>query len=306
MEIRFSSKTLIIILPAIFIVAGAVLFCRFPKPEVKNVAVSKDSTPFREISADADFNKQLFYPSVAKYPKVQSQENAHFYGGIITHHDLRSDLIAQFFSKLSQDRKIKTFVILGPNHANKGLSPVISGKVRWQTSIGDVNNDYDFLDKLKEDGSMSYDEENFQKDHAIKTLVPFIKHYFPDAKIVPLLFTSEQTMKKDMLLAQKIKGLSDDNTFILASLDFSHYLSVDAAEEKDRVTLSAIQRRDYNLISSFNNDYIDSPWALVTFLRIMELENAGDPQIIAHTNSGKFSGSDLTDTTSYFSVVYGE
>jgi hypothetical protein len=38
----------------------------------------------------------------------------------------------------------------------------------------------------------------------------------------------------------------------------------------------------------------------------MELENAGDPQVIAHTDSGKFPGQDLTDTTSYFSIVYGD
>jgi AmmeMemoRadiSam system protein B len=177
--------------------------------------------------------------------------------------------------------------------------------VRWQSPLGTVDTDNEILDRIKESGLISLDEENLEKDHAVKTLVPFIKEYFPDAKIVPLLFTSEETMRKDMLLADKLNSLSSDSTFILASLDFSHYLSAAVADEKDKETLDDIQKKDYAAISAFNSDHTDSHWALITLIRTMELENANGPEVIRHMNSAEFPGEDPTYTTSYFSIVYG-
>lgn len=286
--------------------AGAVLSCASCKglaPKNSPAAAVRQALT-DEADVPVDFNRQLFYDAVKNHPVSPGVDGAHFSGGIISHHDLASDIIAGFFAKLSEDKDINTIVVIGPNHKNIGLSPVISGRVRWETPLGQVDNDYGVLDELKGDNLISFDEKNI-RDHSIKTLLPFIKHYFPDAKIVPLIFTSEETENKDIQLAQKIKDLSGGRVFVLASLDFSHYLSLDEADKRDEMTLDAMRKRDYGKIETFTSDNTDSHWALITLLRVMELEGADKEQILAHTNSARFPGQDPNYTTSYFSILYG-
>ena len=57
-------------------------------------------------------------------------------------------------------------------------------------------------------------------------------------------------------------ALIDDNTVILASVDFSHCLMPDEAEEKDKETIYAL--KTWNLgRSTMGDEYLDSPpsWA---------------------------------------------
>jgi AmmeMemoRadiSam system protein B len=268
------------------------------KPEEAEVSVR------RETDAVVGLNPELFYGAVAKYPRGPEGEAA-YAGGIISHHDLDSAMIARFFSELSRGRKIKTFILLGPNHDNVGLSPVISGRVRWQIPQGGVATDHALLEKLTASGLVSLDEEHLVKDNAVTALLPFIRSYFPEAKVVPLLFTSRETMPKAMLLAEKLREAEGEDTFLLASLDFSHYLDKGTAEEKDEETLGAIGKKDYDILATYGSEHVDSPWALITFLRAMELEKGEGPQVLDHLNSADLPGQDPNYTTSYFSILYG-
>jgi AmmeMemoRadiSam system protein B len=301
---RFFHNFRLILLSAAVLVVGMVLFSRVqPHP---SAPVGRTQTPAGEqniSNMEVSINGRYFYPSVEKYPRAASGDRK-IAGGVISHHDLASDLIAQFFSELSAGREIKTFILLGPNHDNIGRSPVISAQVRWQTPIGAVDTDEILLEKLRQSGLVSLDEEHLTPDHAVTALLPFIRYYFPGAKVVPLLFTSEETMNKSTLLSRQIASIGGEDTFVLASLDFSHYLQASQAAEKDVVTLDAIRRRDYTTIAGFNSDNVDSAWTLVTFLRAMELEGASGPQVLRHANSADFPGQDPVSTTSYFSIVY--
>lgn len=290
------------------LVLGAALLggVRLPAspPAGKSEAPSAAPAPApSEIDVSIDCNEQYFSSALRNHPRGMPGEGKGLAGGIISHHDLASDLIAEFFAELSARSSIKTFVLVGPNHANAG-APALSGRIRWQTPLGEVNTDYGYLDKLEASGFLACDERAIRGDHAIRTLLPFIRHYFPAAKVVPILFTSEMTMKKDTLLADQLALLAGEDTFVLASLDFSHYLGADEAAEKDALTLASIRNRDYAAIAEFDNDYVDSPWALIAFLRALEKSGAGEMEILRHANSADFPGADRQNTTSYFSIVY--
>ena len=304
MEQRRRIKFGLIIITAVLVIAVMVLCFRKEGAPIVVDEAARGESGRGETDVSTDMNAQLFYDAVARYPAPAGSEGAAYAGGIISHHDLASEVIAEFFSRLAQDEHIDTFILIGPNHDNVGLSPVISGRVRWQTPLGAVETDYDILDDLTTSGLVSLDEENLRRDNAVTTLLPFIEYYFPDARIVPLLFTSEETMKKDMLLASAIKGVSGEKTFLLASLDFSHYLDRWTADEKDDETLAALRDRDYETIAAWNSDHVDSHWTLINLLRVMELETAEEPEILRHTNSADFMGQGSGNTTSYFSILY--
>jgi AmmeMemoRadiSam system protein B len=301
---RLSARICLFILVPILFSVG-ILSLRFEK---KQKITPSYSTTEKNISSNAkdvlvSVDESAFYGAVQMYRPQKMQDDYSFGGGVVPHHNLASPLIAEFFSRLVSDNSdIKTFIILGPNHSNLGLSAVISCNVNWQVQAGNVSTDFEILNELDKGRYLAIDENHCVSDQAIQTLIPFIEDYFPDAEIVPLLFSSKSDNEITTLLAEEISQISNPDIFIIASLDFSHYLPLVLAEEKDLITIQAIERRDYKNISHFNSDYVDSPYALITFLRIMDLKDFRRLEILRHSNSMDFFGQDPNNVTSYFSI----
>jgi len=302
-KIRFLTITL-----AIFIAGVVLFFCLPEKAPILSDTPISDIVPMTQINVPVEMDARLFYSAVEEYPTAQAADmHMAAAGGIIPHHAVASPILAEFFAKLAKsDPDIGTFIILGPNHLNQGTAPVISCRALWRTPLGDVATDYSLLETLEKTHFLAFDEKHCTSDQTVRTLVPFIRYYFPRAKIAPLLFSSEEGKEKSMLLAGEIARVKSYDMFVLASLDFSHYLSFEEAKEKDVFTAAAIEAKDYPTISRLGSDYVDSPFALITFLHAMELSGADKSEILRHANSADFPGQTLINTTSYFSMVYGK
>jgi len=301
-------KSIFIIIPVVLVIAGMILFFLFNKNKSETLPMDFQGIQNQKedvIEIPVEINEFLFYESLTKAKKIKYETVNQIKGGIAPHHDVASDLIADFFHQLSLNSNPKTFIILGPNHENIGLASAISEKAKWQTLFGIVEQDNIILQDLKDAGYITFDQENFIKEHSIKVLTPFIKYYFPDAKIVPIIFTTE--FNQYDLLANKLKKyIVEDKAVIISSIDFSHYLTTDEAETKDQITLEAINNRDYEFLSKFDSDYLDSPACLIILLKTMDLSKTGNIQILQHSNSGKIIGQDLQSSTSYFTMFFTE
>lgn len=229
-------------------------------------------------------------------------------GGIVPHHDLANQLTDEFYQALrAKNKNIKTFIILAPNHANIGSEPVIASLSDWQTKQGVATVDAELFGQLKSLGFVGVDEKNIAIEHGISTQLPFIKKYFPDARVVPLAFSTQLRTAESFQLAQELKKiLENKNVFLLASLDFSHYLPLSVALEKDKQTAKAVQDFDYGAIASFDSDNVDSPQALITFLRAMELAGAKNITEWAHKSSSDFLAGEAGGVTTYLYWWFGK
>jgi len=217
-------------------------------------------------------------------------------------------MIDEFYRELSSQKgDIQTFIILSPNHANAGSAPVITGSRDWPTKQGAVIVDAELQKQLKMLGFVGEDEKNIAAEHGISVHLPFIKQYFPEARIVPLAFSTRLRTFESFELAQRVKMiLQNQNTFLIASLDFSHYLPLAAAQVKDAETMAAMKNFDYDKIASFGSDNVDSPQALITFLRAMELADAKNITESAHKNSNDFLAGQVENVTTYFYWWFGK
>jgi len=293
-------KLIIFIIPVALVASGMVLFLSMrqnEKPEVNENIVQN------AINISVEVGDELLYKGLENVNKKQFQDFENIKGGIVPHHDLASEMIADFFNGIkSQD--IETIIILGPNHSNIG-QPAISEKAVWHTLFGTVEQDNQIVNELKQKGLVSFDENNFTKEHSIKVLTPFIKYYLPEAKIVPIIFTTE--FNDYDLLAQSLeKYLQYENTILISSIDFSHYLPKQEADKNDLETIEAIEKRDYQFLSKFNSDYLDSPTSIIVLLKAMDLINAENIDIIDHSNSASILGQNLNETTSYYTILFAQ
>ncbi len=64
-------------------------------------------------------------------------------------------------------------------------------------------------------------------------ILPFIKQYFPNAKIIPFLIPANFSLDKTKKVAESLNKIMSDNSFVLASVDWSHYLPKNVADFHD-------------------------------------------------------------------------
>ncbi|MFY9499002.1 MAG: AmmeMemoRadiSam system protein B [Tepidanaerobacteraceae bacterium] len=225
------------------------------------------------------------------------------YGAVVPHHLLARELIGEVFAKLGQ-RPPTQIILLGPNHQNLG-NKILTSSLAWQTPFGTVETDEYIIDELLKTKLVKQDDRPFTKEHSIGNLMPFIKYYLPDTKVVPIIFHYDVSKKEAEQIAQCLSNYVDKGAVVIASVDFSHYLSREKAEQKDQETIKAMKERDFDKLLSFGNDHLDSPASLVTLFFTMERQGITEFEILAHTNSGILLGNDLIETTSYITLVFG-
>jgi MEMO1 family protein len=142
------------------------------------------------------------------------------------------------FSTISPDFS-GTFVVIGPSH--RGYLTCVS-KVPWETPIGVVENDTEFVDAL----DIEVDESSHQNEHSLEVQMPFIRYRFPRARIAPILM-GQQDYSSARGLAEKIVAAvrrTNRDVRIVASSDFSHYVQEQIAKDNDHYAIEPLTRLD--------------------------------------------------------------
>ena len=106
------------------------------------------------------------------------------------HHLLAADLVALGFRAASGFR-YKRIVILSPDHFHKTHKLFATTVRGFDTVLGPVAADTDAVRLLEAHGDMVEDSCLFDKEHGVRAMLPFLHHYFPEAKIVPVAMSVE-------------------------------------------------------------------------------------------------------------------
>lgn len=284
--------------------------------QAKNINKQLEGRQSQNLVIPVPYNWPLFYTALEKQAAKEgvienndSKINGQIIAAIAPHHDLAAEYSAELFSEISRP-EIKTVIIIGPNHENSGSANAITGAIDYRLLKGSVETDQDWINWLIQEKLAILESEQFLNEHSIYALVPFIKHYFPDAKIVPIILKSSLLQEQALLLgnslADRIKANDlTDSTLIIGSIDFSHYLSTEQANLKDIETKEAILDRDYSRLYSLNDDYLDSPMTATAVLAAATRLGGDKTEIIANVNQAEATGLiSVPSSTSYFTIMF--
>lgn len=289
------------------IIYCAIIFV--PKKEesiYRTSAVINTQVPQREtkipeiIMQDTFYQETNFQQAVLKAENVISIDNIHSI--IIPHHLLASEFVAKLIKQASA-RQINKVVIVGPNHNNIGMEAIATVKARWLTPFGNLEPQIDLVDKFLTDFSLIPNYQALVYEHSIGAITPFIKYYLPQAKIIPIIISSYAARENAQELSEWLINNLDNQSLIIFSMDFSHYLSLVEAEEKDKLTKQYILNRDIDKILTLNNDYVDSPVGLAASLLIADKLDL-ETKIIYQANSADFTIEKPIETTSYLGIIF--
>ncbi len=249
------------------------------------------------------FESDTFTDAIERVKQSDKKYPEPILGGVIPHHLLPSFIIADLFKNLA-NQKPDTVILIGPNHYELGEKPILSSVEGWETPFGLVEPDQKILKDLHDKNIISFDEKVLDREHSVGGIVPFLKYYIPNAKIVPIILSGNLTMDQIRSLVEAVAPKINKKTVVIASVDFSHYQIKSQAEANDEITLRLMQMKDYPQIMRLNSAYVDSPPSIITLLMIMEKKGKNEFNLIYHTNAGEILKDTSHEVTSYFSFVF--
>lgn len=221
-------------------------------------------------------------------------------GGVVSHHSLINQHIDEFWDSLSNRVDPQVIILVGPDHQDLAQEAIVYTADKT-VFPGYVSLDQDLISQLK---ILITDDPNvFKSEYSIQIQLPFIYHYFPQVKIIPILFRSDTTADQVIHFARALHSFLAEDTVVVASVDFSHYLTEAEANQNDSETFQALQEFNYSTLSHFGPGHVDSDESLI-FLSELTCPNHDCLwEELFHGNSADVDPTDQTATTGYFSLL---
>lgn len=250
------------------------------------------------------FSQNDNFDNFEKDNTLQSSLDFPVAAGIVPHHLLAKEIIEDFFVYLSSKKDNPALIVLlSPDHFK---TQSIAGK-SFITLSPETNKFYELeidnqlIQKLSLENNLFFSNSNISLDHGITNLLPFIKKYFPQIKIIPFLIPSTLSFEQIDQFTNSLFSLAPKNTFVLVSVDFSHYLPSSAAKFHDVKSIRTLINFEKE---NFKNLEVDCWQCLYIARAFASLSKKESPKIIAFVNSDDLFKSKEEKTTSYFSVVF--
>jgi AmmeMemoRadiSam system protein B len=229
------------------------------------------------------------------------------WAGTASHHLLAHEYLDAWFSRLAEMRKPRCFYILSPSHYGISLEPYSLTIGSWESGFGKVESDRAKVYRLAELLDAVLDPQAFEVEHGVSTLMPYIKKYFPDAKVVAVAHEGEAPVNTllSRRLADALESEFDEKgkqeNFLLISTDFSHRHNIEETARRDNYSWQFL--KNLNGIS-WSMAVCDNRPGLYVLDRLGK--NNLESYILYHTNSWEISNQWEDDITSYFFVYFAD
>jgi len=211
--------------------------------------------------------------------------------------------MVRFFAGLKGQSSPETIVLLGPNHFHQGLANISISSLPWKTPFGVLQADKQLVHQIAKAIQLPEDTDAFTGEHSVGVLIPFLKYYFPQSRVVPVLIdvnadTNRLRRLREVLSAQMI----NPKTLLLLSMDFSHGSVAAIADARDEQAREAISSMDTSETNDLQVDCRKGLWLLLESLKRTRCDGV---QINEHTNSAQLTGKpDQPNVTSYFTIYF--
>ena len=263
-------------------------------------AAAEERAAFASMYSDA----KPFLDAIAQ-ERRQALLKSRVSGISVPHHLLAADLIARGFiaaSGNSYDR----IILLSPDHFNVSRRPLATTTRDIETVFGTVRNDRAATAALLQRDDLFDNSDLFDKEHGIAALLPFLRRFFPDARVVPVAISYNATREECDRALELLHELIGPRTLVVQSTDYSHYLPAGVARQRDQETLNIIAANDVGAVMRLVQPaHLDSKAAQYIQMRLQTESYKSRASVIANRNSAHY-GSAGSRTTSYIVTVYTE
>ncbi|WP_372641610.1 AmmeMemoRadiSam system protein B [Ancylomarina sp.] len=233
----------------------------------------------------------------------------HILGGVVPHAGyMYSGYEAIHLYELIRYSQIQfdTIVILHPNHTALVAEDLsVAGSDVWETPLGKVEVDSEFAKMLK----LPMNTEAHQAEYSAEVQLPFLQLLLREGfKILPISM-NHQTVSCALKLANLIvetNQILKRKLLVLASSDFSHFLTPDLAYKLDQLVVKAIRTLDAQQIFDAVRRHRISVCGFGPIMTLVEysrmLHKDAKVKVLRQGNSGDFRPS--SSVVDYLSILF--
>lgn len=267
----------------------------------------------------------IFYPSQAKGVRALAQQcldrekdkidyslaQKRIIGGIVPHAGyIYSGYQAVHFYQIIKlcPHTFDTVIVLCPNHCGYGKGDVnVDDNQYWQTPLGRVEVDTDFVREL----NIPLYGVAHEREHSAEVQIPFLQIFLEKSfQIVPIVFNC-QSFQVAHSVAQDIYKANSKlkrELLLVASSDFSHYVSPQKGEQMDNLVLHNILNLDSRGVDTVVRQHHLSVCGYGPIMALMEysllVSDECRVEVLQKGHSGQISYSD--SVVDYISILFME
>lgn len=132
---------------------------------------------------------------------------------------------SKVFKCIKEKNNPDVFILLGAIHTWGVERNSVCASGSWSTPFGEVEVDEDTADSLLGllKNRLTDDKRAHSKEHSIEVQVPFIKYFFPEAKIVPISIVPDANSALTGQEIGKIAVQSEKEIVVVGTTDLTHY-----------------------------------------------------------------------------------
>ncbi len=225
-------------------------------------------------------------------------------GITVPHHLLASDLIAKGFW-YAAGHDYDRIVVLLPDHFKGAHTAIATTRRGFETVLGPVDVDGEAVDALVDGGQHIAPSDLFEREHGIRALLPFIRHFFPNVPVVPVAIAPGAKKRDWDALVERLKPLLTPKTLIVQSTDFSHFLPMAKAVQRDQEVLNTLSSGSAEEVATLLPvEHMDAIGAQYVQMKLQKDVFGAELIVVANANSQSYTTVEIDETTSYMVQVF--
>jgi AmmeMemoRadiSam system protein B len=226
---------------------------------------------------------------------------------MIPHHDIAIGNQNSFYKALSPLVKPSVVVIISPDHFERGKNIItMPQNTVFSSPEGDHVLDKEIIKKISEDKELSsyvsLQDDLWFEEHGIFSHTPFIKHYFPDARVVPVvlkMLSKDDEFEKYKALGKVLAKILPEDSLVIASVDCSHYQIPSVTAFHDYVIVDTLMRMENPRYAE-----IDSPESITALLSYNKALGAVNPVLLHQSSTYDFIPQEFVESTSHLYISF--
>jgi AmmeMemoRadiSam system protein B len=206
-----------------------------------------------------------------------------------------------------------TVVLAGPSHYVAFDGVAIYPRGAFATPLGDAEIDSTLAEALMASPVIRSMAAAHQREHSLEMQLPFVRHLFPEARIVPLVMGFQTRETIAALATALTQACTDNRILIVGSTDLSHFFDARTAQELDGRVARHVAAFDADgLLETFEH-YPEHERgrfvacgggpAIAVMMAARSL-GATDARVLKYGHSGEISG-DFGGVVGYLAAVFG-
>jgi hypothetical protein len=195
-----------------------------------------------------------------------------------------------------QGRTFDTVVLMGPSHRAWVGDYAVSAEDAYQTPLGLVPLDHDFIEALAEDIPLRQIRRDVE--HSLEIQLPFLQRELEGFRLVPIIMSADDPATARQLaaaLARVIAVRSDqgEKTLLVASSDLHHIENYDEVVRRDQPVVEAVEAYDLPALTSrlmAPGSTVCGRMPILAALHAARALGADQARVLHHTTSGDVTG----------------